>query len=74
MVMIQQQQPSTFAEMVDKLRYKSEAELKMLYLQFFSDELTQEWKDITKDADFKKATEEDIIKAIQKSRYGGSHA
>lgn len=62
-------QPSTFADMVDRLRFKSEAELKMLYSKFFSEELIEEWKDITKDADFKDASDEDIIKAIQKNRY-----
>jgi N6-adenosine-specific RNA methylase IME4 len=70
MEMMSQEQPSTFARMVDKLRNKSEAELKMLYVQFFGNELKDEWKSITNDADFKNASEEDIIKAIQKNRYG----
>jgi beta-lactamase class A len=63
------QQPSTFADMIDRLRFKSEAELKQLYLQFFSKELKDEWKDLVKDADFKSASEQDIINAIQKNRY-----
>jgi neutral trehalase len=62
-------QPSFFAQMVDQLRNKSEAELKLLYTRFFQKELKEEWKSITKKADFKKASEADIIKAIQKSRY-----
>jgi hypothetical protein len=62
-------QPSLFAQMVDKLRNKSEAELKMLYLHFFKNEIQNEWKMITRDANFKKITEEDIIKSIQKKRY-----
>jgi hypothetical protein len=66
---ISQQQPSTFADMVDKLRFKSEAELKKLYLQFFGKELEEEWKEITKGADFKGASEEDIVAAIQKNRH-----
>jgi len=61
--------PSVFAQMVDKLRNKSEAELKMLYLRFFKKELENKWKTITKDANFNNTTEEDIIKAIQKNRY-----
>jgi hypothetical protein len=65
----QQPQPSTFAQMVDQLRTKSEAELKMLYLQFFKNDLSEEWKNIAQSADFKNASEEDIVKAIQKSRY-----
>ncbi len=60
---------STFAQMVDKLRNKSEEELKMLYIKFFSNELIDEWKNITQDADFKNDDEEGIIKAIQKNRY-----
>jgi len=63
------QQPSIFAQMVDKLRNKSESELKMLYTQFFANDLTEEWKSITEEADFINASEEDIIKAIQKNRY-----
>jgi neutral trehalase len=62
-------QPSFFAQMVDQLRNKSEAELKLLYTRFFHKELKDEWKSITKKVDFKKASENDIIKAIQKSRY-----
>lgn len=62
-------QPSFFAQIVDQLRNKSEAELKMLYTRFFQRELKDEWKRITKNADFKKASESDIIKAIQKKRY-----
>lgn len=64
-------QPSTFAQLVDKLRNKSDEELKMLYVKFFSSELADEWQDITSGADFKEATEDDIIKAIQKNRYPG---
>ncbi len=65
----QQPQPSTFAQMVDQLRTKSEAELKLLYLQFFKNDLNEEWKSITQSADFKNVSEEDIVKAIQKNRY-----
>lgn len=57
---MQPQQPSTFAQMVDLLRTKSEEELKLLYLKLSSAELAQEWKEITSEADFKNATEEDI--------------
>ena len=65
----QQAQASTFAQMVDQLRTKSEAELKMLYLQFFKNDLSREWNQITESANFKNVTEEDIIKAIQMNRY-----
>ena len=69
MDILQQPSPSTFAQMVDKLRNKSEEELKMLYVKFFANELSDEWKSITQDADFKSADEKEIIKAIQKKRY-----
>lgn len=62
-------QPSVFAQMVDQLRTKSEAELKLLYTRFFQKDLREEWKSITKDADFRNASEADIVKAIQKNRY-----
>lgn len=70
---LQSQQPSAFAQLVDLLRTKSEEELKLLYLKLFSDGLNEEWKKITSEADFKNATEEDIIKAIQKNRYRQKH-
>ena len=62
-------QPSIFAQLVDQLRNKTEKELKMLYLNFFSKDLKEEWKALTKKADFGKASEGDIVKAIQKNRY-----
>lgn len=66
---IQEQPISTFAKMIDKLRNKSEDELKMLYIKLFSTELIDEWKNITEDADFGNVGEEEIVKAIQKNRY-----
>lgn len=41
------QEPSAFAMMIEKLRYKSEEELKLLYIKFFQTELSEEWKTIT---------------------------
>lgn len=64
----QQTSVSTFAQIVDKLRNKSEEELKMLYTRFFSDELIEEWQKITSNGDFKEADENEIVKAIQKNR------
>ncbi len=63
------QQTSTFAEMVDKLRFKSEEELKHLYLIFFQEELESEWKNITKDVDMEGVSEEMIISTIMANRY-----
>lgn len=65
------QSPSPFAQLVDRLRDKSEAELKMLYMRLFSEELEQEWKDITASADFTGVSDEDIVKQIQQNRYQG---
>lgn len=62
-------QISFFAQMVDQLRTKSEAELKLIYTRVFQKDLKDEWKTITQDADFKKVSEADVIKSIQKNRY-----
>jgi len=58
---------------VDKLRNKSEEELRVLFLQLLANDLTEEWRNITEKADFKNASEEDIIKAIQGNRYHRQH-
>lgn len=60
---------SLFAQMVDKLRNKSEEELKMLYLRFFQKEMENEWEVITRETSFENASDDDIVKAIQKNRY-----
>jgi len=64
------QEPSVFALIVDKLRYMDEAELKLAYIKLFRKELEEEWKNITKEADFSKVTDKEIQDAIQKERYG----
>ncbi|MEO6723335.1 MAG: hypothetical protein ABIN67_23410 [Ferruginibacter sp.] len=68
-VKLTKSQPSLFAQMVDQLRNKSEAELKLLYTRFFQKEFADEWSMITKDTDFNNVSETSIIKAIQKNRY-----
>jgi RNA processing factor Prp31 len=62
-------EPSIFAKIVDELRSKSEAELKLLYLKFFADDIKKEWKDATKESMFENTSEEDIVKVIQQKRY-----
>ncbi len=69
MDILYQSSPSAFAQIVDKLRNKSDEELKMLYLKFFANELNKEWEKITEEANFGGSTEDDIVKAIQKKRY-----
>jgi hypothetical protein len=59
---------STFAQIVDKLRTKNEAELKLLYIKLFADELAKEWKAITKNAKMKNVSDEAIVKAVRKVR------
>ncbi len=66
-----QSSPSVFAQMVDKLRTKSEEELKLLYLNLFSAELNEEWRNVTSGSDLAAATDEEIIEAIKKNRYKG---
>jgi hypothetical protein len=65
---LQPQQPSAFAQLVDRLRSKSDEELKTLYMRFFDNDLKSEWTAITSEADFGNATEEDIVKAIKQVR------
>ncbi len=69
MDILDQSSPSAFAQIVDKLRNKSDEELKMLYLKFFANKLNEEWEKITEEANFGGSTEDDIVKAIQKKRY-----
>lgn len=60
---------SAFAQIVDKLRTKTDAEIKLLYMQFFKDDFIGEWKKITSEADFSHITDEEIVAAIQSKRY-----
>jgi len=64
-----QQQASTFALIIDKLRLMEEGELKNAYVKLFQEDLEKEWENITKDLDFGNAGDEDIIRAVQKKRY-----
>ncbi|HRP57155.1 hypothetical protein [Agriterribacter sp.] len=64
------QEPSVFALIVDKLRYMDEAELKLAYVKLFREELEEEWRNITNEADFSTVSDSDIRDAIQKERYG----
>ncbi len=64
-----QESVSTFARIVDRMRTMDEAELKLLYIQLFKDELIKEGNEIASQMNFGDATDEDIVKAIQKKRY-----
>ncbi len=63
------QQPSTFARIVDKLRFMDEAELKLAYMKLFKKEIEEEWTRITSDANFGDTTDEEIVAAIQRKHY-----
>jgi hypothetical protein len=66
--------PSAFAQMIDKLRTKSEEEIKALQIKFFSSEPAEQWNEITASSNFDEITEDDIIKAIVEKRYGNKNA
>lgn len=65
--------PSAFAQLVDRLKNKSEEEIKLLNVKLFAAELADEWASITASADFGNSTEEDIINVILKNRYSGKN-
>ncbi len=46
--------PLVLAQIMDKLKDKSETELKLLYVRFFQRELQKEWKGITRKGGLKK--------------------
>jgi hypothetical protein len=58
------QQPSAFAQMVYKLRDKSDEGIKLLYINFFATELNNKRENISATA-----SKDDIVKAIQQKRY-----
>ena len=72
-MLITQENVSTFARMVDKLRTVDKAELKLAYLRLFKNDLAKEWESITSEMDFSKISDEEIVAAIQKTRYGNTN-
>jgi hypothetical protein len=64
-----QEEISTFARMVDKLRLMNDAELKLAYIRLFKDDLAKQWEEITSKATFSEASDSDIVAAIQEGRY-----
>ena len=69
MNIITENNSSTFALLVDKLRDKSEEELKLIYISLFSKEISDEWSSITENSNFTNVSEEDIVEVIMKNRY-----
>jgi len=66
---IQIEQTSTFARLVDRLRFKSEDELKLLYLELFGNEIGDAWEKATQGGNLEKVTDDEVVKAVQKKRY-----
>ncbi len=64
-----QEEVSTFARMVDKLRLMNEAELKLAYIRLFKDDLAKQWEAIASKATFGDTTDEEIVATIQERRY-----
>ena len=73
MNIVTENNPSTFALLVDKLRDKSEEDLKLLYINLFSKEIADEWCSITENSNFKNVSEEDIVAVIMKNRYSNKN-
>jgi hypothetical protein len=57
-----------YKQIVNSLKTKSEEELKLLYLNFFSEDLQKEWATITKKANFGNITEKELISTISKTK------
>ena len=57
-----------YKEIVNSLKTKSEEEIKLLYLDFFAEDLQKEWATITKKANFGNLTEKELIAIISKTK------
>ena len=57
-----------YKEIVNSLKTKSEEEIKVLYLDFFAEDLQKEWATITKKANFGNLTEKELIAIISKTK------
>ena len=64
-----QEEVSTFARMVDKLRLLNEAELKLAYIRLFEEEITAKWKVLIEEMNFGDVTDEQIATAFHNQRY-----
>ena len=58
-----------YKQIVNSLKTKSEEELKLLYLNFFAEDLQKEWKTITQKANFGSITEKELISTISKKKH-----
>ncbi len=61
-----QEEVSTFARLVDKLRLMDEAELKLAYIRLFKNEIEADWKNLIEEMNFGNTTDDEIIEAFQR--------
>ena len=64
-----QEEISTFAKMVDKLRLMNDAELKLAYNMLFEDEIANKWKALIEEMNFGDVSDEKITTAFFNQRY-----
>lgn len=55
---------------VEKLKGKSEEEFKLLYIRLFADDIAKEWAEVTSGTAFNNVSDDEIIEAVMKERYG----
>lgn len=55
---------------VEKLKGKSEEELKLLYIRLFADDIAKEIQNITANTALAKLKDEEILDAFMTNRYG----
>lgn len=55
---------------VEKLKGKSEEELKLIYIRLFADDIAKEWAEVTSGTALNNVSDDEIIEAVMKSRYG----
>lgn len=61
-----QEEVSTFARLVDKLRLMDEGELKLAYIRLFKNEIEADWKNLIEEMNFGNTTDDEIIEAFQR--------
>lgn len=60
----------TLESIVEKLKGKSEEELKLLYIRLFADDIAKEIEEITSNSRLSKIKDAELDEAFMKNRYG----
>ena len=50
-----------------------DAELQLVYIKLFKDELAKKWAEITAEANFGDITDEELVEAVVKNRCAAAH-